>query len=293
MELGVDPKVDYAFKHLFGRDATRPLLIDVLDSVLDPPPGHAIHDIELLNPFNPKEALDDKLSILDIKARDQAGRLFNVEMQMLAFRHYEKRILYYWARLHQQQLHEGQDYLELKPTLSVSFLDHVLFPLAPGYHHRFRLLETAQHFPFTADLEFHVLELPKFTKSAAELASALDVWLYFLRNAEKIHPEALPAALNRPLVRRALEELKMLSQTDEERERYEARRKWQLDYNTGMKVARLEGREEGLGAGVLIGRIQLCERLLQRPETPTEQLAGLPLEELTRRADELLALLHR
>ncbi|HMC88170.1 MAG TPA: Rpn family recombination-promoting nuclease/putative transposase [Gemmataceae bacterium] len=94
MILGIDPTVDYAFKHLFGRESTRPILIDLLDKVLNSAPGRRIRDIELLNPFNPKEALDDKLSILDIKARDQAGRLFNVEMQMLAFRHYEKRILY-------------------------------------------------------------------------------------------------------------------------------------------------------------------------------------------------------
>jgi predicted transposase/invertase (TIGR01784 family) len=181
----------------------------------------------------------------------------------------------------------------------------VLFPQVSDYHLRFRLLETEQHFPFTADLELHVLELPKFRKTAAELTSALDVWLYFLRNAETIDPEALPAALDRPLVHRALEELKMLSQTDLERERYEARRKWQLDYNTGMKAARMEGREEGrqegrqegesLGQarGEQIGRIHAYERLLLRPETPTEQLAGLSLEELTRRADELLALLQR
>jgi predicted transposase/invertase (TIGR01784 family) len=90
----VDPKVDYAFKHLFGRHSTRPILINVLDRVLNPPPGHDIQDIDLLNPFNPKEALDDKLSILDIKARDQSGRQFTVEMQMLAYRCYEKRILY-------------------------------------------------------------------------------------------------------------------------------------------------------------------------------------------------------
>src|SRR5437588_3850121 len=122
MILGVNPTVDYAFKHLLGRDSTRPILMNVLDSVLQPAPGHGIREIELLNPFNPKEALDDKLSILDIKARDQSGRQFNVEMQMLAFRYYEKRILYYCARLHQQQLHEGQDYLELKPTISISFL---------------------------------------------------------------------------------------------------------------------------------------------------------------------------
>jgi predicted transposase/invertase (TIGR01784 family) len=106
MIVDVDPKVDYAFKHLFGRDVTRPILIDVINSVLSPP---LVQDIELLTPFNPKEALDDKLSILDIKARDQSGRQFNIEMQMLAFPHYEKRILHYACKLHQQQLHEGQD----------------------------------------------------------------------------------------------------------------------------------------------------------------------------------------
>ena len=153
MILGIDPKVDYAFKHMLGRESTRPILIDLVDSVLHPAPGHQIRDIELLNPFNPKETLDDKLSILDIKARDQSGRQFNVEMQMLAFRYYEKRILYYGAKLHQQQLHEGQDYLELKPTISISFLDHVLFPQVPDYHLRFRLLETSHRFPFTEDLE--------------------------------------------------------------------------------------------------------------------------------------------
>ncbi len=229
MILGIDPKVDYAFKHLFGREATRPILVDLLNQVLVPAPGHDIRDVDVLNPFNPKEALDDKLSILDIKARDQTGRQFNVEMQMLAFPYDEKQILYYTCRPHQQQLHEGQDYLELKPTISISFLNHVLFPQVPEYHLCFRLLEQARQFPLTQDMEFHLLELPKFTKSAAELASGLDIWIYFLRHAEMMDMETLPPALQQPLGMRALEELKMLSQTDLERERYESRRKAQLN----------------------------------------------------------------
>jgi hypothetical protein len=124
----------------------------------------------------------------------------------------------------------------------------------------------------------------KFTKSATELASGLDVWLYFLRHAAMIEADALPAALDTPLMRRAVEEVQVLSQTDLERERYEAWRKAQLDYNTGLKVARMEGE--------LIGRIHLCEQLLQRPETPTEQLLLLSLEELARVADELQPLLQ-
>jgi predicted transposase/invertase (TIGR01784 family) len=223
----------------------------------------------------------------------------------------------YWAKLHQQQLHEGHDYVELKPTISVSFLDHVLFPKVPAYHLRFRLLETSQHFPLTDDLEFHLLELPKFTKSAEELSSDLDKWLYFLRHAEKMDTEAVPAALQQqPMVLRALEELKMLAQTDAERERYEARRKALLDYNTAMKVARMEGREEGRSEGReegrnqgrsegreegrnqgrtegAIERIHLCERLLNRTRTPTEELASRSLEDLIQLADALQAQVFR
>jgi hypothetical protein len=95
----------------------------------------------------------------------------------------------------------------------------------------------------------------------------------------------LPAALaQHPLAKRAVEELKMLAQTDVDRERYEARRKAQMDYNTGLKVARLEGRE-----AEKIHTIHLLERLLHRSETPSEELSQRSLEELSQMVDQLLA----
>ena len=74
----------------------------------------------------------------------------------------------------------------------------------------------------------------------------------------------------------------MLTQTDLERERYEARRKAQLDHSTLVKVARQEGERTGI-----IQMIQFCERLLNRPETATENLAALSNEALTSLAEEL------
>jgi hypothetical protein len=79
----------------------------------------------------------------------------------------------------------------------------------------------------------------------------------------------------------------MLTQADLERERNEARLKAQLDQNTLVKAAFLKGREEGRIQGEQIGLIHGYERILNRPETPTEELAALDVEELTRRADEL------
>lgn len=291
MILNIDPKVDYAFKHLFGRETTRPLLIDLLNQVLAPPPGQQIQEVELLSPFNPKETADDKLSILDVKARDHTGRQFNVEMQMLADAYLKSRVIYYLTRLHQSQLHEGEDYSALQPTISIVFLNQVQYPTLPKYHLRFCLTEVEHHIPYNKDLEIHVLELPKFRKSETELSDGLDTWLYFLQNAEKIDPDALPEAFSAPLFQRAVKELKMLSQTDIERERYEARRKGQLDYISGLKAAKMEGRVEGEAQGreigERIGAIHAYEQLLMRPETPADRLQSLSLEVLASIADAL------
>ncbi len=96
----------------------------------------------------------------------------------------------------------------------------------------------------------------------------------------------------------------MLSQTDLERERYESRRKAQLDYNTGLKVARIEGLEEGLAEGRAEGRaeatraglvdvIHFCEDILHRSQTPRERLDSLTMEDLTAMADELRSHVRR
>ena len=287
MILGIDPKIDFAFKYLFGRDSTRDNLIDAVNSVLQPPPGHAVLDVELLNPFNLQETLDDKLSVLDIKARDQAGRQFNIEMQILPYLHYDKRILYYWTDLYGQQLGRGQDYGLLCPTISISFLDHVMFPDVPDCHLCFQLLEKRHRFAMSQDIEFHILQLPKFTRKLAELTGALDAWLYFLRYAEMIDTAALPAELRQPSIMRAVEELTMLTQSDIERERYESRRKAQMDHISAINAARLQGELAGREKGELIGAIHLCQSLLNQPITPKEKLLALSLEELSSLASDL------
>ncbi len=136
---GVDPKVDYAFKKIFGSEANVPVLVDLLEAVLKPSADERIAGLEIRNPFNDKDALDDKLSILDIKARDRKGRQYNIEMQMVGSRLYPPRVLYYWAVLHSQQLHAGDDYATLQPTISISFVNGVLFPQVPDHHLHFQL----------------------------------------------------------------------------------------------------------------------------------------------------------
>src|SRR5437763_1462364 len=107
---------------------------------------------------------------------------------------------------------------------------HVLFSKVPTYHLSFQLQERVHQVVFTYDLALHMLELPKFTRSAEELATPLDAWLYFLRHAEGLDNAALPPGLRIPEIERAMEVLTMITQSDLERERYEARLKLERDH---------------------------------------------------------------
>ncbi len=87
----------------------------------------------------------------------------------------------------------------------------------------------------------------------------------------------------------------MMSQTELERERYEARLKaqrdaWALaeDAATAEERGLQRGLERGLQQG-LVHRTHFAQRLLQKPLTPEADLLALPMDDLKRLAEELEA----
>ncbi len=285
MELGIDPKVDYAFKRVFGDQRNADILIHLINAILqrqDP-----VVSVDILNPFNDKDFSEDKLTVLDIKARDQVGNLFNVEMQLLLPQHFRSRVLYYWAALYRQQLQEGESYSRLRPTISICLINHKLFREVDDYCLDFRLVNQEHLLCFSEHLQLYVLELPKFQRQLSELRGPLEKWMYIFRHGATFDADHLPAEFSEPVYQHAFKELKMLTQDDLERERYESRQKAIRDQISLLEGAREQGIKKGRKEGQLIGRIQLCEQLLNRPSTTHEHLAALSLEELRERADAL------
>jgi predicted transposase/invertase (TIGR01784 family) len=320
MISGINPTVDYIFKMLFGSEANVALLISLLQAVLNPPDEQRLTAVTILNPFNDKESLDDKLSILDIKARDQAGRQYNIEMQMFGKGVLLDRLLYYWAVLHSEQLHEGDDYKTLQPTISICFLNDIVFPRVADHHLDFQL-RSRRHpkLVYSTHQSLHLVQLPKFLKKAEELTSLLDVWCYFLTHGAELDIDNLPVALQGTAPRRAMEVLYMVAQSDSERERYQSRLKAKRDLNMwlfdareealkeglqegrqkglqeGLQEGRQKGLQEGLQQGLqegrqeghLVGQIAAFQRALRQPRTPKEQLLALPLTELAAMVERL------
>lgn len=116
------------------------------------------------------------------------------------------------------------------------------------------------------------------------MTGPLDTWLYFLRYAERLDPTQLPETLKTPEIARAVEESRMVTQSDLERERYEARVKVQRDALSSLLAATekglTEGLKKGLRKGQLIGKIQVFQKMLHQPETPAKELLDRPVAEL-------------
>src|SRR5687767_5083576 len=138
MPLGIDPTVDYVFKKLFADPANKDLLIHLLNSILPPP---RITDVVILNPFNEKEFADDKLSVLDIKARSDGGAWFNIEIQTKAIESLPARLAYYNASLYVDQLGESGQYAALQPAITICILKEVMYRQTAVPHLRFSLCD--------------------------------------------------------------------------------------------------------------------------------------------------------
>ena len=63
------------------------------------------------------------MTILDIKAVDENGTWYDIEMQIAEQGFYDKRALYYWAKVYSDQIESGDDFDNLRKTIGINILD--------------------------------------------------------------------------------------------------------------------------------------------------------------------------
>jgi predicted transposase/invertase (TIGR01784 family) len=256
MVTGIDPKVDYVFKRLCGNEDHALLLVDLLNAVLGFPVGRAVTGVTLLNPFVPKDYAEGKVSVLDVRARDDPGRQFLLEMQRFVPPALAKRLLFYWAGGHADQLLKGERYELLQPTYTICLLNEPFLPGA-AFHHAFGPYDAQNGVLLCKDFDIHVIELSKFDLPAEQVKTPLERWCYFFKHGAALEPGNLPAALDVPVIRQAVEVLVKISQSELERQHYLERQRAERDaanLAAEARVARQVGFEEGREKGFDEGR---------------------------------------
>jgi predicted transposase/invertase (TIGR01784 family) len=183
---------DTVFKFVFGEEKRKPILICLLNALLLLKGRERISEIEILNPHLERESLDDKLAILDIRAKDGAAKHYNIEVQVDPPRWYVKRAVYYAAKLLSSQLIKGHQYDEVQKTIGISLLGRALLD-EEEMHTICRLENISTHRELTDILELHFIELSKINKlKPRELQSPFERWLHFLKFGEYYVDEEAP-----------------------------------------------------------------------------------------------------
>jgi predicted transposase/invertase (TIGR01784 family) len=270
-------KNDFIFQKIFGQTENKEILISFLNAVLELEEEKKLDDIEIIeNTKLKKDSIDDKLGILDIRAKTVRGEQINIEVQLVNQYNMDKRTLFYWSKIFSDQLKEGQPFNDLKKTITINILDFNYIGI-DTYHTVFHLWEDRdKEYKLTDVMEIRFLELPKFRKAKPDLSKPLDRWLVFIEDSPE---EVLEMVMKvEPAIAKAEEILEYLGSLDEIKRYYESREMAVHD-----EITRATGaREEGEKAGMLAEKKEIAKKLITMGMNMMQiiELTGLSEEEI-------------
>ena len=297
------------------------ILISFLNAVLKFPEDQKIIDIIITTPYLPLHSVPgtsklleaklpntlasfpnlvgERVTIVDVNAKDQAGNTFLVEMQVIDQDFFAKRILMYTCKSYGNQLEAGQHPRTLKPVYLIAILNFT-FSEGENYHSIHRILDVKTQEHILKDIEFHFIELKKFTKDNAEISDLFEKWIYFVKNAHFL--KQIPQNIDDKGLQEAYQAANEINWTKKEQEDYE-KMAWKeyeiqdglikaerLGIEKGKELGLQEGLEEGLEKGEAIGlekgklltKIELAKSLKTKGMDISiiMEVSGLTLEEI-------------
>ncbi|MEY4718398.1 MAG: hypothetical protein RL563_1016 [Pseudomonadota bacterium] len=229
MKHHIDPKIDCVFKALLGAEDNSNLLVHFLNAILSADLAAPIATVEIINPYNEREYLEDKLSIVDVKARDSQDHVYQVEIQLLNYAHLPARILYNWADIYSQQLQSGDFYDQLKPTYAIWLLSDNLIKNSDNYAHTFKFRDDRGQ-TLVEHGGIWLLELDKF--HTQQIENEQQRWLRFFKDGEQLDDVALPDWMSTEEMRQAMGTLRKFSEKEINYHAYQARQNFLREQQT-------------------------------------------------------------
>ncbi|MGL6194955.1 MAG: Rpn family recombination-promoting nuclease/putative transposase [Thermoguttaceae bacterium] len=269
---------DVIFKHLFGEPGkAEPRLMSLLNAVRKQMQQPLITKVTIESATNYPTNPGDKITFLDIKARDEEDRWYNVEVQLIERGHFVRRVVYYNAKVHSSQLDKGDGYEKLRPTISIVLTDFLLFEDLPGSFQPFRITsETNPDYVLTDDVQYVFIQFggkltPEMLKGlVVELAD----WIKFL-NFKRMDEATMKKVLfANPMVASTSNVLTDFVSNKKSRQLIEDAEKHRRDYDWAMQCERREGELKGQVEAILAfleGRFGsvpklICESLNKRTD---------------------------
>jgi predicted transposase/invertase (TIGR01784 family) len=277
----VDVKNDVAFRKIFGNDNRKEVLISFLNAVLLLNDDKKIVAVDILTPYQLPEIKGGKVTIVDVKAKDQNQKTYIVEMQVAEMDGFDKRVLYYASKSYSAQIERGDEYEKLNPTFFIGILDFVVTQNS-SYINRHKVIDLETGENFIKDIEFNFIELPKFNKLEKELDTIIDQWVYFIKNAENL--EVIPENIQDAGLKSAYHDADRHNWTKAELEAYDYVLMREQDDRGRWNLATKRTLERTLKLTLE----SVARKLLKvgLPLTDIAESTGLPIEQVKKLSEE-------
>ena len=275
----LNPLTDYAFKKIFGSAESHDILLSFLNAVLGFDFPYRLQSVTIQDPYLPPTIAGMKDSFVDVRAIDEQGKHYVIEMQVLPVASFEQRILYNACKKYAGQIASGEDYHLLNDVIALTITDFTMFE-GIDMVSKFKLRDATGK-DYSDDLELIFIELPKFTKTEAELDNLLDKWLYFLRFAKRLRN--IPGGLaQEQAIEHAFRIANRAQLSPEELEAQERREIYIQDQRGALARASQEGEARGEVKGRQAQAVAIAQnlRVLGLSDEKIAEATGLSLSQL-------------
>lgn len=293
----LDPKADLTFKKVFGEHPD--LLVSLLNALLPLPEGESVEELEYL----PAELVLDnplkKNSIVDVRCRDNKGRYFIVEMQMIWSPEFRQRVLFNASKAYVRQLDKNERYDLLQPVYSLNLVNDVFESSLPDtFYHHYKMVHVEHTGHVIDGLQLVFIELPKFTPHTLFEKRMAVLWLRYLTEVDEKTEHVSKELMEEPVVRKAVEVVEESAYTEAQLLGYE--KFWdsvrvekaiyygshEAGWRKGLEEGRAKGLKEGIAKGLEEGEkikaLEIARNLKSLCVSPADiaKATGLSEEEI-------------
>jgi predicted transposase/invertase (TIGR01784 family) len=285
----LSPLSDYIFSILFGDQRHIDILAAFLKTLLDLP-EEDFNSLTIVNPFLKRLFKTAKTGIVDTRLTTGSGKVIHVELQVRKALHMRERLVFYLAKLLEEQIKRGEDWKKLHQVVSIVICDHELLPEERDYTNEYELRNRRSNKSFTDLVKLIILEVPKLSKEGEGSA----VWPWLKLFTCKMREQYEELGRRYPEVNMAVRVLKELSLIGRIRMLAEAREFQRRDNQAALEYDLMEvqerGHKEGFEQGITQGieqgsrqsRLEIARRMktMGFSETQITAAAGLSPEDL-------------
>ncbi len=269
---------DYMFKALLQKNKN--VLEHLICSLLHLTPDE-VESIEVRNPIilgkSLTEDFDSKIFVLDLNVLLNNQVTINLEIQVMDYKNWPERSLTYLCR-NFDQLSSGEDYMDVKSTIHIGFLNFTLFPEYPEFYATYKMINMKNHHIFTDKFTLSVVNL-KHIDLATDEDQKWNIHYWASLFKATTWEELKMLAKQNPILENAVETIYELTADEFIREQCKAREKHIREMNTILREREMAIRArdkavQGLNEAVQKrdeAVMQLDEAVMERNEAVLER----------------------